>query len=230
MNASHSRIPRSPRPECGGCQQPRRINQTLDRHDSLAILAVMFCARFLFIALTLICALTLQAAEPRVAGLRFPLGERNGENPPAKAQVEQLVQGAQKRGFFRVAVLPVLVVNGITITFQRPDVTCLSTFHETLLALTKAEKMEMRRLIFVSAQDKVQRLSADELQIPSKNVWILKNPRLHGRELPKEVRLVLDEGPGGGIQLPDGKRISLEEILDIPPAGAPSGGPSHGGS
>jgi hypothetical protein len=156
------------------------------------------------------------AAEPTVKGLQFPLGERSGANPAARVLVAQIVQSSQKRGFFRVAMLPILVADGVTVTFYRPDAESLTVIHETIRALARVDKFELRRLCFRTEHDPAPRLMAEEILVRSPDTWTLKRVQLAGRPGLAECQLVLKKSPDGGLFFGDGQRLSLAELLGQP--------------
>lgn len=156
---------------------------------------------------------TLSAAEPKVTGLSFPLGERSGENPAARVQIDQLVQSSKKRGFFRVAMLPTLVASGISVTFYRPEAECLINIQETIQALTKVDRAELRQIKFFVPSNSTPRLIAQEIVVHSKDTWTLKQVQFPGQPSVAECRLSLKSGAEGGLFFASGGHLSLETLL-----------------
>lgn len=153
------------------------------------------------------------AAEPKVTGLSFPLGERSGENPAARVLVEQIIQSSQKRGVFRVALLPILVANGVAVTFYRLEPEALTHILETLQSLAKIDKLEMRHLTFLATGDPAPRLVAEEILVRAQDTWTLKRVQLVGRPGLAECQLILKNGPEGGLFWGQDEHLSLSELL-----------------
>ncbi|MEY2599057.1 MAG: hypothetical protein RLZZ142_1316 [Verrucomicrobiota bacterium] len=164
-------------------------------------------------ALTMSSASAAPPASIQLQGLRFPLGERSGENPPARASIAQVLPTNAKRGIFRVSFVPVLLAQGVEIQFLRPEISALRTFPETLKALAKTDTFEMRALSLVGPGKDGPKLFAQEAFVVSADEWSLKRVQIRGERAVAECRLVLKEGAEGGLFLPGGERLSLEALL-----------------
>ena len=80
-----------------------------------------------------------EAGDIKINGLHFTLGEPI-DHPVAKVTIAELVQGAQKRGFLRISLLPVALAKGMEIRFLRPEIAVLKEVQETLRSMAKLEQ------------------------------------------------------------------------------------------
>ena len=121
------------------------------------------------------CALlSVQAfAKPRITGLEFPIGEP-ADRPVARVFIAELGQGAQKRGFFRVALLPLTSASGVQIRFLLPEPAALLEIPATLKGLCNLDAQEFRNVAFLAPNDTAPRLQVEEIT-PKKDHWQLKN-------------------------------------------------------
>lgn len=129
--------------------------------------------------LALLCLIGLvtrsDCAQPKLSGLQFPAGQP-ADNPPAKVAVEEVVQGAQKRGFLKIALLPLAAVNGLQIHFNRPDPAVFAEITETLRSLVRMDAQEYNRIEIFAPGDPVPRFTADHAS-PGPEGWIFKKAR-----------------------------------------------------
>lgn len=132
--------------------------------------AAAFLALFLLLA-----APPLVSAKPRLSGLKFPAGQPASQ-PAAKVEIEEVVQGAQKRGFLRIALLPLATANGVQIYFLRPDPSVFLEITETLRSLTQMEAQEFLRLEVFAPGDPVPRFAAEQASANSDG-WTFKKAR-----------------------------------------------------
>ena len=116
------------------------------------------------------------AGEIKINGLHFTLGQPI-EHPAAKVTIAELVQGAQKRGFLRISLLPVALAKGVEIRFLRPEIAALKDVQETLRAMVKLEAQEFRGVQFFVGDETEPRLVAGEA-LPKGEVWELKRVRI----------------------------------------------------
>lgn len=133
---------------------------------------VAFLALFL-----LFTAPPFVSAKPRLSGLKFPAGQPANQ-PAAKVEIEEVVQGAQKRGFLRIALLPLASANGVQIHFLRPDPSVFLEITDTLRSLTQLETQEFLRLEVFAPGDPVPRFSAEQAS-SSSDAWTFKKARFH---------------------------------------------------
>jgi hypothetical protein len=131
-----------------------------------------------FLGLFLLCATPpLASAKPKLSGLRFPAGQPASQ-PAAKVEIEEVVQGAQKRGFLRVALLPLAAANGVQIHFFRPDPSVFQEITDTLRSLTQLDAQEFHWLQVFAPGDPVPRFVAEEASSHSDG-WTFKKARFH---------------------------------------------------
>lgn len=132
------------------------------------------------VRIVLIClasgSLQANADAPKISGLQFPVGEP-ADRPAAKVKIEEISQGAQKRGFFRISILPLMVAKGVEIRLQRPDIGALAEIRKTLLSLAKLDAQEFQKLSIFCGDEKTPRLIA-ELATPTDAAWALKRARI----------------------------------------------------
>lgn len=119
------------------------------------------------------------ARDFKLVGLHFPVGQP-ADNPAANVSVSEIFQGAQKRGFLRVALLPAIVAKNVEVRFLRPEVEALWEVRETLSALVKMEVQEWQALSLFVGQEKMPRLTAASA-VPKGDVWALKGARFWSR-------------------------------------------------
>ena len=129
-------------------------------------------------ALMCLAAGSLQsnADAPKINGLQFPVGEP-ADRPAAKVKIEEISQGAQKRGFFRISILPLMVAKGVEIRLQRPDIVALTEIRKTLLSLAKLDAQEFQKVSIFCGDEQTPRLLA-ELATPTDAAWALKRARI----------------------------------------------------
>ncbi len=83
--------------------------------------------------------------------------------PSAEIKVERIFKTYEKRGFFRIGALPLMVADNVQIKLMRPQALAkaLATVRETTSRSRHAGRFEMRRLEIVSATPGGNRLRAD---------------------------------------------------------------------
>jgi hypothetical protein len=149
---------------------PSSHNKSLSRHaiSNFSKLPAVFLLAVASYADCLVPA----SAKPKVAGLEFSIGQP-ADRPAARVSISELGQGAQKRGFLRVALLPLASVKGLQIRFLLLDPSSLLEIQETIKALTSLDAQEFHNVTFLSAADPHPRLTVEEI-IPQKDRWLLK--------------------------------------------------------
>ena len=130
-----------------------------------------------FLAFLLLLAAPAASAKPGLSGLQFPVGQP-ADQPSAKVAIEEVIQGAQKRGFLKIALLPLTSANGVQIRFLRPDPAVFLEITATLRALTKLEAQELNRIEIFAPGDPIPRFVA-ELASPNADSWTFKRARFH---------------------------------------------------
>lgn len=156
------------------------------------------------------------AGEPKASGLQFSIGQPQ-DAPVARVSILELRQGAQKKGFLRVALLPTMIARGVEIRFERPDAGALGEIQETLRMLAKLEAQEFVELqIFVGKETAPRLLAAEAL--PMKDHWALKRARIRTLDGFREVaacRLYVSGDRAGLCTSNDGgelARLNLERF------------------
>lgn len=116
------------------------------------------------------------AGDAKISGLQFTLGQPL-DKPAARVTISEISQGAQKRGFLRIAILPLVVAKGVDVRFQRSEIAVLSEVQETLYSLIKLEAQEFHNLRIFAGTDPVPRLVAAEVT-PKAGCWHLKKVQI----------------------------------------------------
>jgi len=158
----------------------------------------------------------LRAGEAKLSGLQFGIGLPM-ESPAARVSVSEVVQGAQKRGFLRISVLPLVVANGVQIRFSRPDVAALLDIRATLRSLVKLDAQELRRVEFFVGAEAHPRLLAEAV-VPGVDSWEFKGVSFLGRvrsEELSECKLMLTGSQAGVFLLKSAAGDRQVLLLDL---------------
>ncbi|NBV84713.1 MAG: hypothetical protein EBS01_00250 [Verrucomicrobia bacterium] len=157
-----------------------------------------------------------QAGDLKLSGLQFSVGTPS-DKPAARVRIAEVTQGAQKRGFLRIALLPLVLAKGVEVRFLRPELAALGEVQETLNSMVKLETQEWHRVSLFMDGETAPRLTAEEA-VPRGNVWELKRvrARISGevREF-KECTLQVS-GEQAGLLTPNGRTESCR--IDMEPA------------
>jgi hypothetical protein len=127
------------------------------------------------------------AGDVKINGLHFTLGEPI-DHPVAKVTIAELVQGAKKRGFLRISLLPVALAKGMEIRFLRPEIAVLKEVQETLRSMVKLEAQELRGVQIFVGDETAPRLVAGEA-LPKGEIWELKRVRIRQAEAIREFEV-----------------------------------------
>jgi len=127
------------------------------------------------------------AGDLKINGLHFTLGEPI-DHPAAKVTITELVQGAQKRGFLRISLLPAALAKGVEIRFLRPEIAALKEVQETLRSMVKWEAQELRGVQIFVGDETAPRLVAGEA-LPKGEIWELKRVRIRQAEAIREFEV-----------------------------------------
>lgn len=158
------------------------------------------------------------AGDAKISGLRFSLGQPL-DKPAAWVTIAEISQGAQKRGFLRIALLPLVVAKGVDIRFQRPEIAVLGEIQEMLHSLVKLEAQELLDVRIFSGTDPVPRLTAAEVT-PKAGYWHLRKIQLRTgagvREI-AECSLAVTGPKAGECTLGNGKEtVQVDLGLSAP--------------
>jgi hypothetical protein len=124
----------------------------------------------------LIWGLCTIAHAQRIHGLSFPVGEP-ADDPAAKVRIEEISQGSQKRGFFRISILPLMVAKGVEIRLQRAEIGVLAEMTKALRSLVKLDAQEFQKVTLFYRDEAAPRLLA-EVATPVEGSWALKRVRV----------------------------------------------------
>jgi hypothetical protein len=173
-------------------------------------------------AFAVCAALAVSAlAKPKITGLEFPIGQP-ADRPAARVTIAELGQGAQKRGFFRVALLPMAAANGMQIRFLLPEPGVLLEIPQTLRGIASLDAQEFHNVTILAPNDPTPRLEVEEI-VPKKDHWQLKRVKWRSASRAGEVQEchLLLSGPECGqfAHLSPAQPIpSLRELLQPVPA------------
>ena len=164
----------------------------------------------------LLLAFNLQAAETKIVGLQFTLGQPQ-DNPAARVIISEITQGSQKRGFLRIALLPVMVAKGVEIRFQRPALAALAELQEVLRSFAKLEAQELQEVRLFAGADPVPRLLAAEVT-PKADHWEMKKVRVRVGGTFREIRecTLYFDGPQAGRCSQGNAQEELRLDLELP--------------
>lgn len=82
------------------------------------------------------------------SGVSLSLFGRDRSVPAATVKIARLTIGAQRKGFFRVGVLPLAVGQGVEIVFRKPDVTALNDLGSAMETLARSAELELHGVKF----------------------------------------------------------------------------------
>ncbi len=154
----------------------------------------------------------------KVSGLAFPVGEP-ADHPAAKVKIEEISQGSQKRGFFRISILPLMVAKGVEIRLQRAEIGVFTEITKTLRSLVKLDAQEFQKVTIFYGDEAAPRLLA-EVAIPAEGAWALKRVRVKTptgfREL-ADCTLHFTGANSGRLISQNGEPLALDFITDPRP-------------
>jgi hypothetical protein len=160
-------------------------------------------------------------AKPKINGLEFPIGQP-ADRPIARVSIAELSQTAQKRGLFRVALLPAVSASGVQVQFLLPEPAVLSEIPATLKSVAGMESQDLRNVTFLAPNDPGPRLFVEEIFM-QRDHWQLKRLKwtLGGTQGEAGECQLLLRGPDcGKFVVPDSQSPipSLQELLKNPSA------------
>lgn len=158
------------------------------------------------------------AAESSGRGLEFGIGGADGEAPVASVTVQQVVAAPKKRGLLPSANKPVSIADGVAVRFALLKPNALAEMPDTLRALSKNARLQMRRLALFAPGDPVPRLMAEEATFLSSGEWLLKRVLLADRPAAKECKLVWKPGEEPFLAMAKGNALALNSLLSPPKA------------
>ncbi len=116
--------------------------------------------------------ITRQAA---ATGVSLPLFGADRTMPAATVKIQHLGIGAQRKGFFRIGVLPQVVANDVRIIFQKAEAGALADLPATLEVLTKCSELELTDVKFLAPGATEPCLTASAVRLDGSGVWQLTN-------------------------------------------------------
>ncbi len=160
----------------------------------------------------------LWAGDIKISGLQFPVGQP-ADRPVARIAISEITQGAQKRGFLRVALLPLILARGVDIRFERKGFAALEEVCDILRSLVKLDAQEFHNVRIFSGADPEPRLVAAEA-MPKSGIWLLKGVRIRldgaYRDF-SECSLALSGAKAGECTFANGKGAFSVDLNDLPP-------------
>lgn len=146
--------------------------------------------------------------------MQFTVGQP-ADKPAAKVTIAEVGQGSQKKGFLRIALLPIVQAKGVDVRMQRPDFSALSEIQHTLRGISKMDAQEFIGVRLFSGDEPAPVLLAQEVS-PEPNVWHLKKARIRrGEGMVELSECVLHlSGPKAGMCTEE--KGGLELLLELP--------------
>jgi hypothetical protein len=114
---------------------------------------------------------SVYANMPAASGIRFPCG--NPGSPDARVLVRELTSKPAKRGFVRIATIPVSSVTGMNIHFFRAKTSVFGEVLARIEGLTKCTEIEVSQIAFYFQDDLKPRFTAESAVI-FRSHWAFK--------------------------------------------------------
>lgn len=135
----------------------------------------------------------------------IPLYVSSETSPVALVRVGGVATEYQRRGFFCIGVLPVVVLDGVTIELRRPQSPgpALVQFKRHLQSVGARKVVELRRLALVLPGPAAARLTAERGRLSSAGAWELSNVawRPEGQAGEDFAQAQLETEPGAPVIL-----------------------------
>lgn len=133
-------------------------------------------------------------------GVRLSLRGKDTAMPAAMVSIDEVTVGAQRRGFFRIAVLPLVIGDGVEIRFRAADATALADLAATFEAIARTEVLELRRVAWFEPGVKEPCLRADKVEISGAKAWELTGVDLPGGTRVETARLSVAGNKAGTLR------------------------------
>jgi hypothetical protein len=123
----------------------------------------------------------LQAAPPLAQsgalakGVGLSLHGKDPSKPAATVMIDEVKLGAQRRGFFRVAALPLIVGEGVAFRFRMADASALADLPATFETIAHADTLELRRVAWFAPGEEKPLLRAEMAEVDGTEAWRLTN-------------------------------------------------------
>lgn len=151
--------------------------------------------------------------------------------PVAKLRVQRLYVERQKRGVFRVALLPRLVFEGATFDFQKPSAVslCMRQIADATAAATRGRTVEFRGLKLELGGTGAWTIEAGSAEPSGASLWVLHRPvwRKDGMVLFAAAEAHLVAGSDGQLLIRDPSRLRPDLELSPSATGALTKDLSH---
>jgi hypothetical protein len=153
-------------------------------------------ARHLLLSLSLACLLASPGYGPAqgfhlnskgdVKGLQLAIGQEPGVEPAAFCRVDKVFGDFQTRGFFRIGVLPLLVLDGLRIEIHDLDrlSPALIETREYFSKSISRKAIEGRNFTLSFAAEKSGRVRSHRVRLESRTAWELEQGSLERPGLP----------------------------------------------
>ncbi len=106
-------------------------------------------------------------------GVGLSLHGKDPSRPAAIAQIDEVKLGAQRRGFFRVAALPLIVGEGVVFRFRMPDPSALADLPATFTTIAHADTLELHRVAWFAPGQDQPLLRAETAEVDGTDAWRL---------------------------------------------------------
>jgi hypothetical protein len=153
------------------------------------------------------------ASDLKLTGIQFSLGQP-ADKPAARVAIAEITQGAQKRGFLRIALLPLVLVRGVEVRFSSPDLSVLGEIQSTLKDMVKLDAQEWHALRLFVGSENMPRLTAEEVT-PKGDIWELKRVYLWSKDGMREIEECTLRVSGGHAGQVISKGARTEGLLDL---------------
>ena len=181
---------------------PRHILARLVRASASAVpcipsLSRGFLPRFGFLLICFVLSAPLSVHADRknaIQGLRLPLLGMDRGKPAANVQIGSMHMGSQRRGVFRIGLLPLAVCEDVTITFLTPDPAAFDDFPKTFVVMAKTSVLEIRNLEVRLSGGDAPLFKAGSAQVASGKAWELSNVTLSDGTWIQSAHLEVSEG------------------------------------
>ena len=116
-----------------------------------------------------------QASQPSVKHMVIPLYANDMGEAMAVVTVERTFTDYQRKGFLRIGLMPMLVIDGVTIEVRDPSKAAhaLAAVNEWLDPGKAGKLIELRRVVVILSKTHSHRLAADSVRLAANGQWNL---------------------------------------------------------
>jgi hypothetical protein len=165
--------------------------------------------------------------------LVIPLYAAQTTEPAAILRVDQVLTEYEKRGFFRIGVLPRVVLQGVRLEVRQPEAASRVLEHacQQLEAAARRRPVELRQLE-VALPERRFELKAASLRVGTRGAWAVSalawQAGPNARELIPSAELRFEPGGATLYRTPDRQKfLKLSDLLFAPPRKVPQPPSNH---